>query len=358
MKIAIDKLLEKKRELIVLGALVALVSISAIYLNVLRKKEKEIEIQKHEEIINQINSIPVKPIENNDDLTIEEIKQRKRINAKANSDSKNTIEDEDIVIIEDEKEIKKEETKKEEIVIRNNDYSYNGYYAYCNNMDFSLLKEPGWMIYYDDNKYTSILGLDISEYNGSVDFYSLKEQGFDFVILRAGWRGSTEGGIYKDKFLDDYYNEAINAGLHVGYYFFSQAVNEDEAYEEAAWVIDEISNKSCDMFVAFDMETSVDGDGRSDYLGWEQKTNNALTFSSTIRNAGYEPMIYTNLDWAYNYYDCNMFNNEGIAIWLAQYNGYPSVNFKYAMWQYTASASIPGVALKGRTDINLMLVEK
>lgn len=265
--------------------------------------------------------------------------------------------------VKKEEEIPQEEIEEpviEEIIeepIVNSDLLYDRYVV-CNKMDFSNLKEPNWFITYEDDKYKSILGLDISEFNGNVNFYSLKEQGVDFVMLRVGWRGSTKGGVYKDKYFEDYYAEAYDAGLNIGYYFFSQAVSDEEAIEEANFVIDNIKDKQCNMFVVFDQETSTNGDGRSDYLKKAQYTSNALSFTSTIKDNGYNPMVYTNLDWARNYYDIKSFEDNDIPIWLAQYDGYPSCNFDYLMWQYTSRASVKGVALKGRTDMNLMLIEK
>lgn len=356
-----DKL--RKREYIVLGSLVALIIISAIYLNTLKKKEAQELLNNVVNNKPEVTEVTDNTLEDVDDLRKEKARILKLIEYKAidsNSDVDEEAEEEEEIEEEiDEEEVIEEEKEEEEDIKPQNNYaSYNGDYVYCNNMNFSYLDEPGWMISYDDGTYTSILGLDVSEYNGYVDFYSLKQQGFDFVILRVGWRGSTEGGIYKDKNFEDYYAEAVNAGLNIGYYFFSQAVNDDEAIEEAEFVLDQIAGKQCNMFVAYDMETSIDRDGRSDYLLYAQYTSNALSFSNCIANNGYKPMVYTNLDWAYNYYDCSAFNDNDIAIWLAQYSGYPSVSFGYAMWQYTASASISGVALKGMTDVNLMLVEK
>lgn len=235
---------------------------------------------------------------------------------------------------------------------------YNNTYPYLNNMDFKNLKEPNYMISYEDDNYQSILGLDISEFNGQTNFYKLKEQGIDYVMLRVGWRGSTEGKIYLDKHFEEYYKEAVDSGLKIGFYFFSQARNEEEAKEEALFVLDNIDGKQCDMFVAYDLETSIDRDGRSDNISASQRTKNAIAFSNAVKEKGYDPMIYTNLDWAYNYYDVDSFFDNNIPIWLAQYEGYPKVDFKYLMWQYTSSASINGTSLKGHTDINMMLLKK
>lgn len=340
----------KKIETIICGCLLLLVIISGIYLTILNINNKETVIQDANKAANE-QKVNNGAERNAEDERMEKIKILELI---YNKEKTNTnINEENETVDEEIDDITKEEFESSDQI-----YSYNGSYVYGNNMDFSYLDESQWMIKYEDKNYISILGLDVSEYNGSINFYSLKEQGFDFVMLRVGWRGSTEGGIYKDKYFEDYYYEAVDAGLNVGYYFFSQAINDEEAIEEAEFVLDTINGKHCDMFVAYDMETSIDGDGRSDDLGWKQRTSNALSFSKVIAENGYEPMIYTNLDWAKNYYDVNDFNDKGIAIWLAQYNDYPNVNFDYAMWQYTAKATIPGVSLNGRTDINLMLVEK
>lgn len=232
----------------------------------------------------------------------------------------------------------------------------NTKYNYLNKMDFSKLDESDWLVKYEDDKFISSIGIDVSEYNGLVNFYTLKENGVDFVMLRVGWRGYTEGGLHKDKYFEDYYAEAKDAGLKIGYYFFSQAINEKEVIEEADFVIENIKDKDCDLFVAYDMESVGNLDSRTYYLTQNEVTHFAKKFSEIIKDNQYEPIIYTNHDWAYNHYHMKEFGDT--PIWYAQYNGYPNVFFNYVMWQYTASATIDGSSLIGRTDLNLMLEKK
>ena len=232
----------------------------------------------------------------------------------------------------------------------------NSKYNYLNKMDYSKLDESNWIIKYEDDEYISSIGVDVSEYNGVVNFYTLKNEGIDYVMLRIGWRGYTEGGLHKDKYFEDYYKEAKEAGLKIGYYFFSQAINEKEAIEEANYVLENIKDKECDMFVVYDMETIGTLESRTYSLTQNEVTHFALSFTSAIKDAGYEPMIYTNHDWAYNHYHMQDFGD--IPIWYAQYDGHPNVFFNYVMWQYTASATINGSSLVGQTDLNIMLEKK
>lgn len=261
-------------------------------------------------------------------------------------------EEEEPTPVEEEPQV---EEDPERFIEETTQYTYDGEYINLQIMDYNYLREPGWLISYDDGEYASIIGIDISEYSGNVDFYKLKDLGIDFVMLRVGWRGSTEGGIYEDNYFEAYYNEAVDAGLNIGYYFFSQAISDEEAIEEANFVLDKIADKRCDMFVTFDMELPSN-DCRIAHMSSSELTSAAQSFCSTIESAGLDPMIYTNYDWSKNYYYISELSD--IPIWYAQYNGYPNLSFEYVMWQYTDRASLGAIQAKGHTDLNLMLVRK
>lgn len=229
-------------------------------------------------------------------------------------------------------------------------------YISLKDLDYTKLDDSNWIIKYEDDKYISSIGIDVSEFNKSTDFYTLKSEGIDFVFIRVGWRGYTEGNIYRDKYFEDYYREAKDAGLKIGFYFFSQATSEEEAKEEADFVLNQLKDKECDMYVCFDMESPGGSEGRIANKTKEERTSYALTFSKIIEENGYKPMIYANKDWSINYYDMNKLKD--IPIWYALYDDYPEVDFDFALWQYTASASVYGSSLVNRTDLNLMLIEK
>lgn len=337
--------MNKKKFIIIYSILSALIIISAIYLVLLNMNKEQEEVVVEEPVI-QEKEVTVYEIKKKDDISKEKERFKKAMERKADE----SFGGPHVLIVDDEIQ--------ENVEYTAHDYEFDGSYVLCNNMDMSKLIEPDWLIHYEDDEFISLLGLDVSEYYGVINFEKLKEQGISFVMIRAGWRGSTEGGIYKDKYYKDYYNDAKKAGLNVGFYFFSQAKNEDEAIEEANFVLDLVKDKEVDLFIAYDAENSIDFDGRADGLSYTQYTNSALAFCKTIEDAGYSSIIYTNLDWARNHYDVNKLNSEGYPMWLAQYSGYPNVNFDYAMWQYTASASLSGVSLQGRTDIDLMLIRK
>lgn len=343
----------RKVEEYFIGALAFLVlvgSISLVAINKINAEPDNLIVEKRPETSPVIEEIP--------EIEIPEVVEENNESEEENETEEEIIEEEEIEeeeMVEEEPEEEIEEEVKE--YEPHESYTYSGAYADCGNMNFANLDESDWLIKYEDDEYASILGIDISEYNGNVNFYKLKEIGIDFVMLRVGWRGYTEGGIYKDQNFDAYYEEAADAGLNIGYYFFSQALNEDEAVEEANFVLDQIAGKKCDMFVAFDMESSGGSEGRIYYMSKAERTDAAIAFVETIENAGYSSMIYTNHDWAVNYF--NMGVLDAYNIWYAQYDGYPHVNFGYAMWQYTASASVAGIPnLRGRTDLNLMLIKK
>lgn len=337
--------MNKKKYIIIFSSLIALIIVGAIYLISLDKDEKIIEETEVKEEVEIKEEVKVYEIKKKDDISKERQRFLDAIEAKADESAGGPH----ILLVDEDTE---------ESDYESGTYEFDGSYVLCNNMKSKNLEEPGWLIKYEDDEFISILGIDISEYNGLINFSKVKDEGIDFVMIRAGWRGSTEGRLYEDKYYKDYYYEAKEAGLKIGFYFFSQAKNEDEAIEEANFVLDLVKDKSVDLFIAYDMENSYDFDGRADGLSYIQYTNNALAFCKTIEDAGYSSNIYTNQDWANNHYNTKELNDNGYTMWLAQYTGFPNPHYDYAMWQYTASASINGVSSVGRTDIDLMLIRK
>ena len=192
-------------------------------------------------------------------------------------------------------------------------------------------------------------GIDVSKYNGKIDWKAVKNSGVDYVMVRVGFRGYGQAGNFA---LDSKFKENIEgakkAGLKVGVYFVTQAINENEAIEEAKWVIDQIKGYKIDMPVVIDVEYSGEENhnGRADHLDKTTRTAIIKTFCKNIQNAGYTPMIYLNVDWAMNFVNMSQLTNYDT--WIAHYRNNPdlgpSYSGHYTMWQYTSTGRVNGVS--------------
>ena len=171
-----------------------------------------------------------------------------------------------------------------------------------NEYDMQNLSSEDGLITYDDANYSSLKGIDVSYYQKEIDWQKVKESGIDFVMIRLGYRGSEEGDLYTDSRFRDNLKGAKKAGLRVGVYFFSQAVNPEEAVEEAKYVIRRIRGKGIDFPVVFDMEP-VSADDRISELTTMEKTEIADAFCQIIELNGHEAMIYGNPHWLANHLD-------------------------------------------------------
>lgn len=219
--------------------------------------------------------------------------------------------------------------------------------VYLNNVDKTYS--------YDDGTYESVLIADVSVYDIDIDFYELKNIGVEGVMIRTLWRGYTEGGVYIDELFEEHYANAKAAGLKVGYYIFSQAVDEGEVKQEADILLANISDKDCDLFICYDYESPGEEEGRIHHLTKEERTAHALYFCDYIKEKGYDPIVYTNNDWALNYYDIETIA-QSYPVWYAQYSSNPDFPVRVLMWQYTDSFKMEGVSKA--IDLNLMLVKK
>lgn len=223
--------------------------------------------------------------------------------------------------------------------------------------DWSCLKTNGSIKTYDDtkNNITGELGVDVSVHQGTVDWSKLKSQGVKFAMVRLGFRGYKTGDLVLDKNFKKNVEGARNAGMNVGVYFFSQAINETEAKEEAAYVLKNIKDLRIDYPVVFDQEAYTAAKTRTDDLTGKQATANCVAFCEAIRTGGYLPMVYMNSDWAAQMYDIKTL--KSYLVWYADYRDAPTLDNGFAMWQYTAKGKLSGV---GSTyiDIDLLFLPK
>lgn len=201
--------------------------------------------------------------------------------------------------------------------------------------------------------YNESIGVDLSEFNGDVNFIKLKEQGIEYAYLRIGWRGYITPDIHVDKRFEEYYEKAKDAGIDIGIYFFSQAINETEAIEEANFVINMLKDKPINTYIAFDFETIEDKHARTNNLTRIERTKIAKAFLDTISNANYKPMLYTNYDWILHHYTASIL--QEYPVWYAQYSKKPQYKGHHLIWQYATNVKIDGISSNEGVDLNIML---
>ena len=199
----------------------------------------------------------------------------------------------------------------------------------------------------------SVLGIDVSSHQQTIDWQQVADAGIEFVMIRVGYRGYETGLINPDTMAQQNYAGAKAAGLRVGAYFFSQAVNEQEAIEEAEFVLEQISPWQVDMPVVFDWEY-VDDAARTEEMTGTDIIACIDAFNQKITEAGYSPMVYFNPHMVRNTLDLEQLAEY--PFWLAMYSDRMTFEYRVDMWQYTHEGSVPGIT--GNVDINLWLAEE
>ncbi len=192
------------------------------------------------------------------------------------------------------------------------------------------------------------VGIDVSKWNGDIDWDKVKNAGIEFAIIRAGYRGSVTGSLVEDPCFVQNIRGAAKAGLHTGVYFFTQATNEVEAVEEASVVLALVREYDLDYPIFIDTE-GAGGEGRADHLDTETRTAVCEAFCRTIENAGYTAGIYGSRNW-FNH-NLDMDRLDQYFIWLAEYRSAPLYQGYYKMWQHTSKGKVDGI--EGNVDMNI-----
>lgn len=192
------------------------------------------------------------------------------------------------------------------------------------------------------------IGIDVSKWNGEIDWDKVKNAGVQFAIVRAGYRGSSTGSLIVDPYFHANMKAAAASGVATGVYFFTQAVNEVEAVEEASAVLQLISEYKLDYPIYIDTE-GAGGNGRADSLDAETRTLVCEAFCRTISNAGYEAGVYASRSWLNN--NVKTERLDKYRIWLAEYRSVPLYRGYYHMWQYSSKGKIDGI--EGNVDLNI-----
>lgn len=280
-------------------------------------------------------------------------------------DSSNEHED---IIVEDEiiekNSISNADTEINEIADEINIYDIEDGYLMVKYNAAATIHEYNWDKYlnnnsmyynYEDDNYKSTLGIDVSEYQGNIDWKKVRDSGVEFAILRLGYRGYGQAGrLVLDKGFEEYYKNATDNGIEIGVYFFSQAINIDEAMEEAEFLLNNIGNKRITYPVVFDLEKIKNDTARTDKLTGEEITNIALTFCKKIESSGYTACVYGNSKTFTTKMKLELFN--GYKKWYADYLKEPLYPYEFSIWQYTETGKIDGI--DGNVDMDICFIKK
>lgn len=203
--------------------------------------------------------------------------------------------------------------------------------------------------------FNKVVGIDVSMHNKTVDFNKVKADGIDFVYVRVGYTGYTKKKLslnYDPNYQENITN-ALAAGLRVGVYWYSQALNEEEALQEANMLLNVIGSYNITMPVVYDYEfAGVGDDGRLDSanLSKDQMTANSLAFLNRVSQMGYTPCLYANYSFLKNRVNASQISSIA-KIWLAHYNTSTDYAGDYEYWQYTSDGRVNGIS--GRVDMNV-----
>jgi lysozyme len=196
------------------------------------------------------------------------------------------------------------------------------------------------VISYTGGDYTVLNGIDISEHQGEVDWDAVAGAGVEFVILRAGYRGYSEGGLFEDAYFAENLRGAKEAGLKVGCYFFSQAVSCLEAEEEADYLLSLVDGEKLDMPVFFDWE-EIGPEARTCGVTDATLTNCCLVFCGAVEEAGYETGVYFYRRLGYEAYQLDRLSK--LNFWAGALGESPDFYYAHSFWQYSITGLVPGV---------------
>ena len=199
---------------------------------------------------------------------------------------------------------------------------------------------------------SAVLGVDVSSHQGEIDWEQVRDAGMEFAIIRLGYRGYTSGGVYEDDCALANLEGARAAGLKVGAYFYSQALDEGEARREAQFCLDLLAGQMLDLPVVYDWEFAG-ADTRSANMTSDALMACTRAFCREVEEAGYEAMVYFNPHLAENL--LRLEELQEYPFWLAMYTDQMTWPYDVEMWQYTATGSVPGI--EGDADINLWFSE-
>lgn len=199
----------------------------------------------------------------------------------------------------------------------------------------------------------SLLGVDVSSHQSYIDWKQVADAGIDFAMIRMGYRGYMNGEVVEDTMWQENLQGALDNGLLVGVYFFSQAITVQEAVEEANYILKWLAGTRLDLPIVFDWEPISDT-ARTANMDAETLNACALAFCNQLEQAGYKTMVYFNLDTSTRLLDLQQLQQAGCHFWLAHYTDTMTFPHRIDMWQYTDGGTVPGI--NGNVDLDLYFV--
>jgi GH25 family lysozyme M1 (1,4-beta-N-acetylmuramidase) len=217
------------------------------------------------------------------------------------------------------------------------------------NNDCFIKDDETGEITYSDGTITSHKGIDVSKYQGTIDWSKVKASGVEYAIIRCGYRGYESGTITQDSSFDTYARNALANDVGIGAYFYTQAINADEAREEADFVISCLKPYNATYPICLDVEDASGDGARQDALSNSELTDVVIAFCERIKEAGYTPMIYANGRYFAGRLEVERL--EDYDKWYAMYADTPYMPYEISMWQYSSSGTVDGIT--GNVDMNI-----
>lgn len=220
-----------------------------------------------------------------------------------------------------------------------------------NAYELDAFYKDGDLMCYREGEY--LAGIDVSAHQGIIQWQQVKDAGVEFAVIRAGYRGSTEGRLYEDEQFRYNMKEAAAVNLPVGIYFYSQALDVQEAVEEAEYVCQLLTDYDVQLPVFFDWEYGGDG-GRISSIESVALTDCAIAFCETVKAHSYTAGVYFNQTFGYHHLD--LLRLQSYTLWLAEYNEAPTFRYHFDWLQYSDNGFVAGIEVP--VDLDIILVEK
>ena len=209
---------------------------------------------------------------------------------------------------------------------------------------------------YSGSEYKVSHGIDVSFYQGDIDWNAVAADGVEFAFIRVGYRGWSEGALFEDERFQEYIQGARDAGLRLGVYFFSQAVTREEAQEEAQFVLDRIVDYDITLPVVYDWESAGVGEEARTYgLDRDTLTECASGFCEAVKDAGYTPAVYFYRSLGYREYKLDKLSNY--MLWFSSVESWPSFYYEFGIWQYSFTGQVDGIDAAVDMDLFFERVE-
>ena len=240
------------------------------------------------------------------------------------------------------------------VVVSNGTFNFVPINENLQKNDYALenlnILEDGEVQYMQDGQVVSHKGIDVSKHQGNIDWTKVAADGVEFAFIRVGLRGyGTKGKLVEDEYFEQNIKGALQAGIKVGVYFYSQAITDAELLEEANLVLEKVKPYNIELPIVFDVEKVSGGKGRANELSVEERTRLTALFCQTVQDAGYKPMIYHNMEMGTLMLDLGQL--EQYDKWFAYYNDDLYYPYAYKVWQYSEKGAVDGI--NEEVDLNI-----